>query len=490
MPLTIAQKKHVLTKVREISPESICAPLEQLIKNGVKIPVISKTSPLKEFITAYEAAKLDDASQGREFYAPLQLNMIKHNLQETGCQKLMEALGSDSMNAESLSDAFLEHLSTHFNWPLTVEPSVKLTIVKGKVYWRIIQNDAVLYDNETAKGNESSGFLDDGATVTVTMSWANFRRFKDAGKRTSSVEITPERFRAECTKLIPGINKIIPQTHLKQPSVIDAIWSELKEKGLLSENNRLTHAWYSLSGKLCLDSVSNIANDYRRQADKKEVGFLYTYTSTALKNASVNRDYKKALFHNHELFRPARTFINWSSTGTREYTDKHNPVQPWDVSSYLELQKHEVSGDELDHDHIPSKFWIKKDIDQQLETYRDIDAEQCNEEKERHTHWGCIEAPTQMHHSGETHSRPARSQHEIEKPFYEEINDYLNQVIAVNPDPQDLIQVIGAFRYLFSCHIKQKFSKSSYGFFKNRPDLVDQIDALLLEKLSQFSAEL
>lgn len=137
MPLSLKQKKSVLKKIRKTSTDSIYKPLKQLIKKGVKLPVIGNTSPLKEFIAAYEAAKHFDASQDQESYAKLQLNMIKRYLKDMGCRQLMEALRSDSMDPESLSDEFLEHFSTHFNWPLTEEPSVKLTIVQGKVYWRI-----------------------------------------------------------------------------------------------------------------------------------------------------------------------------------------------------------------------------------------------------------------------------------------------------------------------------------------------------------------
>lgn len=484
MPLSLKQKKSVLKKIRKTSTDSIYTPLKQLIKKGVKLPVIGNTSPLKEFIAAYEAAKHFDASQDQESYAELQLNMIKRYLKDMGCRQLMEALRSDSMDPESLSDEFLEHFSTHFEWPLTEEPSVKLTIVQGKVYWRIVQSDDILYDNAVAKGNDSDEFFVDGETVTITMSWANFRRFKDAGKRTSSVEITKERFRDECKKIIPGIKEKIRKEPLNQPSVVGAIWNELKE--MLDHNNRLSHAWYSYSGRLYLDSVSNEIEKYTKASE-----FLHTYTAQALKNASINPDYHKILPGNFEIFRPARTVIDWKSTGRRNYTEKSesNHVQQWDVGSKQELNAYAVSGDQLEHDHIPSQVWMKEDIRQQYSNH-DIDAEQKNEEETRSDYWGCIEAKTEWHNEGPTHKKSQAVQLSMEKPFYEEFNYYLNKAIGENPSPQYLIEVIGAFRYLFSCHIKEKFTTYSYGFFANRPELVHDIDTLLLDKLSQVSAEL
>lgn len=38
----------------------------------------------------------------------------------------------------------------------------------------------------------------------------------------------------------------------------------------------------------------------------------------------------------------------------------HNPVREWDYGSYRSLESHSVSGDNLEHDHIPSKASVKE----------------------------------------------------------------------------------------------------------------------------------
>ncbi|MDF1684352.1 MAG: hypothetical protein P1U36_06800 [Legionellaceae bacterium] len=484
MPLTLKQKKSVLKKIRKTSAKSMYEPLLELIKQGVSLPMIGSTSPLKEYLMAYEA------SQNREKYAQLQLEIIQEHLKEFGCREFMEALSLDTTDTEQFSDKFIEYFANHFDWPLTLEPSVELTIVKGKVYWKIVQGDDVLYDNAGAKGKNSSDFFIKNKAIIITMNWSNFRRFKDAGKRTSSAEITKTRFFDECSELSEDVTKKIPKKSLQRKSVVTKIWEELKKRGLIDNNNRLTHAWYSYSGSLLLDCVNNIADKFETQQDKKETSFIHTYIAQALNNASINSEYRRTLPGDFQIFRPARTLRVWKSTGKLSFPSSvEHPVHQWDVGSYLELKKHEASGDELDHDHIPSQCWMQQDITQQLSNH-DIDTEQYNAEIECDNDWGCMEVQAKWHHEGLTHKKPRAVQLRMKRPFYEEFNYYLNRAIEENPSPQYLIEIIGAFRYLFSCHIKEKFTTYSYGFFENRPKLVDEIDTLLLEKLSRASVNL
>ena len=485
MPLSLKQKQSVLNKIRTTSEESIYEPLLELIKQGVSLPMIGSTSPLKEYLIAYEASK------SREKYAQLQLEIIKEHLKEYGCREFMEALTLDTTDIEQFSDKFIEHFSTHFSWPLTLEPSVELTIVKGKVYWKIVRGDDILYDNADAKGHDSSQFFVQDKTITISMSWSSFRRFKDAGKRTSSAEITKARFFAECSELAEEVPKNIPKKYLQRKSVVTQIWDELQARGLIGHNNRLTHAWYSYSGSLILDCVNDIADKLASQQDKKETSFIHTYIAQALNNASINPDYRKALPGRLEIFRPARTLRGWKSTGKLTFPSSvEYPVHQWDVGSYLELKKHEASGDELEHDHIPSQCCIKKDIQNQYQN-GDLDASEFNKEEIRSDDWGSIEVTEAMHKNGKTHFKGADAQLSMGQPFYLELDYYINEAIKKDSSPQYIIEVIGAFRYLFSCHIKEKFMTDySHGFFYNKPDLINDIDTLLLEKLSQASANL
>tara|TARA_R110002126_G_scaffold291591_1_gene454040 strand:- start:44442 stop:45917 length:1476 start_codon:yes stop_codon:yes gene_type:complete len=486
MPFSPKLKKSVLKKIRQTSEESIYEPLLALIKQGVSLPIIGNTSPLKEYLMAYEASK------NLEKYAQLQLEIIQEHLKDFGCREFIDALTLDTTDAEQFSGKFIEHFSTYFGWPLTPEPSVELTIVAGKVYWKLVQGDDILYDNAVAKGHDSSQFFVQDKTITISMSWSNFRRFKDAGKRTSSAEITKARFFDECSELSGDVTKKIPKKYLQRKSVVTQIWEELKDRGLINHhNNRLTHAWYSYSGSLLLDCVNDIADKFSSQHDKKETSFIHTYIAQALNNASINSDYLRILPGDFKIFRPARTLRVWKSTGKLSFPSSvENHVQQLDVGSYLELKKHEDSDDKLEHDHIPSQCCIKNDLGTQYQN-NVFDASEYDKEKKRSDAWGSIEVTEAMHKNGKTHCKGADAQLSMGQPFYLELDYYINEEIKEDSSPQRIIEVIGAFRYLFSCHIKEKFMTDySHGFFYNKPDLINDIDTLLLEKLSQASANL
>lgn len=320
---------------------------------------------------------------------------------------------------------------------------------------------------------------------------SNFRRFKDAGKRTSSAEITKDRFFAECSELAEAVTKNIPKQYLQRKSVVTKIWQELKKRGLIGHNNRLTHAWYSYSGSLLLDCVNDIADKLASQQDKKETSFIHTYIAQALNNASVNSEYRRLLPGDFKIFRPARTLRVWKSTGKLNFPSSvENPVQRLDVGSFLELQRHETSGDKLEHDHIPSQCCIKNDLGNQYQN-KVFDASKYDKEKKRSDDWGSIEVTEAMHKNGKTHCKGADAQLSMGQPFYLELDYYINEEIKEDSSPQRIIEVIGAFRYLFSCHIKKKFMTDySHGFFFDKPDLIHDVDTLLLEKLSQASVNL
>lgn len=488
MPLSIDKKNHVLEKINSIEKNKLSEALIEAARNGIQLPIIGRTSPLKEYINAFEASKhLIEFSE-------LQFHIITKYINERGVNSFKDIfLHIDSPKVESFSDEFLEYFADYFNWPLTVEPYVELTIKRGKVYWKITKEGRnPLYDNTKNKADDGSNLF--SKEKTIRMNWDNFKKFKDAGKRTSNVAITKDRFWKECSKITPEKQHEIVKDYIGNKSLVDNIWDELKSKGFLDRNNRLTHFWYSYAGTFALDSIENVISGLRYKKDKKIVAFLYPYIGQVLNNAAINEDYSKVFIKDKfNTFRPARTVKNWaaSSRAIKFSQKSSHPVQQWDVGSFLELQKNEVVGDNLEHDHIPSKVQMKQDITTQYNNGV-IDnqiyeiAIMCKDE------WGAIEVTKKQHHAGETHSTDIQTQLKEKLPFYTDFEYYLNDLFSTNQNPQYLIEVIGAFRYLFSCHIKEKFTAQSgcRGYFFNNSEEATFVDNLLLEKLSEASAKL
>ncbi|HBI21390.1 MAG TPA: hypothetical protein DDY37_02200, partial [Legionella sp.] len=246
--------------------------------------------------------------------------------------------------------SFLIHLINALDINIDNDPLVILAIKEGKVYWKYVCGERVLHDR-TARKDPSCAFnFDDMKTISMT--WEQFRQFKDAGKRGGTVSITKERFALKF--------------HRSQRTAADEIWMNLKHLRVLDDNNRLSYAWRYTTGDVPLPYIEErvtAIGKARTGTKAKEETAYYNYTITALNSISEDRQYAETISRLHPvtIFRPDRSPKNWASTGrVTNHLGKSEPyqVKSWDISTYSDLNSHAESEDGLDHDHIPSTDFL------------------------------------------------------------------------------------------------------------------------------------
>ncbi len=454
MPLTLEQKQQLVLILKEKQTEELASYLIKAIETGLALSVIGNLSPLKELIAAYTVCKTIPKLED------LQLSVIKAYIDQDGVKQFKDALNRPFEENDWSGSDFLQFIANCFNIKIDSQPKVNLSILDGKVYWRVVKDNDVLY-NSAQKATLSSAFCIDTA-ATVTMTWPQFRRFKDAGKRGSSVAITKERFFIACS------NKVVDMPR----SVSDRIWQELRDKEILDKNYRLSHFWISHSGKIELDSVDN------------QRYMTYTKISEVLNQISQEPQYTTTIAEQCVIYRSARSLKNWQNTGR---LINLNPkihgyeVRHWDVSNNADLKAHEVTDDALDHDHIPSTVQMSNYQDSERKAWRIEEADKKTSEQ-----WGCIELKHTLHAGGITFKMSKKDQLEMKDPFYTEVSDYLSQLNV--KETNEYIEALGAFRYLYRCQIKQKFSSTSSGFFHQKQELKQKIDQLFMDELGKAMA--
>lgn len=447
MPLTNEQKQHIFEAINDKDESQLTPCLILAVEHNIKLPIIGEISPLKELITALKACQSDTTLK------TMQLEIIKHYITQIGASKFKTALEEDFDTESWASSEFLTFVANTFDITLESEPMVHLTIYDGKVYWKIVKDDQEIYRNQNTIENYFQ------QRSQITMSWQQFRQFKDAGKRASSVSITKSRFHDECKLRSPLISE----------EITNQLWQQLKDKGILDSNHRLSHYWYTANGHIPLTFNPNSR-------------FRYNKIAEALNAAARNETYSKVVAPSCKIFRPARSVKEWCSTSLLQNSapkwDNYK-TRPFDVSSHKDLTAHSQKQDGLDLDHIPSTNWMKQFQSDEINAGR----HQQNDAENR-DNWGVIAIDSQLHHSGITHGKSKEEQLTMEKPFFEELKDYLDKSETCSPN--EFLQVLGAFRYLYRCQVKQKFSQISNGFFSvnERQSLKAEVDNLLLEKLS------
>ena len=454
MPLTIDQKQRLFFLLKEKQTEDLASYLIQAIQNGLVLSVIGNLSPLKELTEAYNACKnipkLED----------LQLSVIKEYIYQEGANQFKDAFNRPFEEKDWSSSDFLQFMAGCFKIEIDSKPVVNLSIYDGKVYWRVVKDEVILYDS-TYKARQCPLFSFDNA-ATVTMTWSQFRRFKDAGKRGSSVAITQDRFFHECSKDIANMRR----------SLSDLVWQELRDKGLLDKNYRLSHFWISHSGSVKLNSLQ--ANSY----------IEYRQISEVLNRISQDPQYATHITDQCVIYRPSRSLKLWQGTGRLiNFNPRINgsEVRVWDVSNYSDLIAHDIADDGLDHDHIPSTVQMSEYQNEEQKALRITE-----EDKKVSSQWGCIELNHSFHAGGITYKMNKKDQLKMANPFYEEVEDYLSKLD--NKKTDEYIESLGAFRYLYRSQIKQKFSSTSSGFFHKKQDLKQKIDQLFMCELGKTMA--
>jgi hypothetical protein len=430
------QKKIAFDALKHIQKDRLYPILVNAAFENLIFPSAVETAELSALKTAYKTCMhLGGVRESIE-------NTLSIYFSKYGYQQFDNQLTTPFIT-DQWSTQFLIYLINQLNISIEIQPLVVLSIEEGKVYWKYICGTQLLHDR-TARKNPANAF-DFDAKKTITMTWEEFRRFKDAGKRGGSVAITKDRFtlqfkRTEC-------------------SIAETIWAHLKGKGMLDHNDRLSLTWRCYSGNLALP----------RSQD----------TIHALTNINTNSHYAEILStrHNATLFRSERSPKKSASTGLiTSNAPRSEPyqVKKWDVSRYTDLNNHATTDDDLDHDHIPSANVLK-----QFSTEKTI--------AENKDGWGCIAIPHAVHKQGLSNAESSRSQKKnINKPFLDEVTDYLNK-LEHNAAP-DYLEALGAFRYLYRENKNGKFGTAPSRFFAEKPELRKEIDQLFMNRLEQFVA--
>lgn len=463
MPITIKQKKQLFEALKTQKNEDFTACLIAAIQKGLTVPIISDKPPLNKLVIAYKACKFDTELQN------MQLDIIRKYVNKYGTSEFTSSFSKTFDENDWLSSDFLYFIADYFKVKLYSEPQVELNIIDGKVNWRLIKDKEVLYNNHMVEEEkENNTRVSTSGSATIIMSWEQFRLFKDAGKRGSSVSISKEILFNECSKQDDSINE----------SACNRIWQELKDKGLLDKNYRLSHLWISHSGNITLDEIKNMTSDHT---------FTYTKLATVLNKISQDSQYSKRIGEKCYIFRPSRSLKRWGLNHgyIQNYKPKENgsEVQEFDVSNYKDLINHAVTEDDLEHDHIPSANHMRHYQDKELET-----GNITKDQKLSSHQMGTIELNHSLHTRGITYQVAKEKQLKMDKPFYEEVDDYLYKLKSDGQGINEYIKAIGAFRYLYRCQVKQKFSSVSTGFFSNKQSLRQDIDQLLTKNLKDVIA--
>jgi len=426
---------------------------------------------------------------------------IKSYIETEGHQAFKDLISQPCV-VENWNSDFLGVFVQKLQIEIDDEPLVKAVIFRGKVYWQVQCGEKILYSKPMP---EDEGDRPDFSRAWL-MTWEDFRLFKDSGKRSSTVEITKERF----------------VTQLSGTGVTNAsnIWDELKERGVLNRCNRLSDGWRAFTGDyITLKALGT---------SRSRVNY-YQKISDALNAIATNPDFRNQVSESPDItfFRPERNKKTWASNGAIKNTTPRSLdlcTRLWDVNIKARSSGHRKTdfeqatyGTKLEYDHIPSSaqltakrdrlrsdFQIKieraqaeiKRIEdeiylqqqallqaqarsvtrQQVDTQTNSAIEGLKERREQlkldlrrykndskvfsaenGSSWWTIALPASMHKQGETYSVPAAEQSK-NKPMLDEFRKYLD-MLAARPEEFsleaiDYLKALGAFRYLYRQQIK------------------------------------
>lgn len=240
---------------------------------------------------------------------------------------------------EEWNSALLVFLCNYLEIKIQEEPVVEVAIKHAKIYWRIRTSTDILYDRQLEKGKA----FDYKKHATWLMSWELFRVFKDSGKRSSSVAVTKQLFSAQFPR---------------EEKIADAVWDQLKEKGVLNTRNRLSHGWRALSNNYVrLDKPS-------KWTYAKILKAIYAVANNPGNKETINTDLDAS------IFRPEKGLKNWEGTGRVTISKgktTNNAMRLWDVGPFSYANGHRgkvktALGDKFNFDHIPSSAILRDEF--------------------------------------------------------------------------------------------------------------------------------
>lgn len=505
------------TLLSEKQKYSICLQLQKISADFLKpalinaafsmcqfpFPLNSKIEPLQK---AYKE------HQKNEHVKPLLELAIKTYFDTEGLEHFQK-LCKEKFIEKNWQSEFLMSLSKSLNIRLHAESMVEIAIHQGKVYWRIVKDDVVLYERSKQKGQ----IFDFEKSKKIRMTWKNFREFKDSGKRCGTVAITQQRFTSHFAS--------------KSQHQAASVWQELKEKGILNKNDRLSDGWRMISNKEI--ELASLSSPWGLQ-HWDIAGVLYTIANNmTFKEIINNVDIPNAI-----IYRSERSLKKWGGSSKKaspcliKNEDRQSKLlctKLWDVSIKKDLTAHRDTSDEealniskLNYDHIPSSAALKKEneffqqscntkiiacendlksIGKTIQSYstqltqassqivtrqkihnpsnpeiqalkekqaiaqKDMDSCLAMKKQlivEGSPNWWTVAVPEKLHSQGETYLKSTKEQQKslsAKDPFFSNISAYLN-ILETRwkeflPSEDEYIKALGAFRYLYRCQVKE-----------------------------------
>ncbi len=497
-PLSDENKKYIFDELKKLSdsqPDIFRQKLIQAACDNSRFPPVfkEKLSPLQQVYQAHH----DDPDQ-----KPLLEKLLQNYFDKQGFSLFINEVLKKPFVADDWSDDLAKNLAGS-EIKVPDDALVEATIQDGKVYWCVHYGAyKVTYRRENCGQDYSHKNIIDEARHqkrTFSLTWKKFRTFKDAGKRTGTVEVTEDRFANEFQD--------------KPRWWSNDIHDQLTEIGILDcDTYKLSRGWYPLSQvHIQLRNVTEY--DYQRIA-------------TALKNITNNPVYQEEFSPGLPIYRPACASKNWAGTGLIQNDIKGNfeitQSKPWDVAVYSELHAYAASGNGYEADHIPSKAQIKlahasetlqaKNNLNSLLSYPREYAMQGYDVKAQIEHWQmrlnyfksdgegpsgfwCIYVTKPQHDFNPTTRLSEKEQAKLSP--YDSIKKYLEifeeDLKQSKITPTQFIQILGAFRYLVSRMCKnienvenvesKKFIHSDSNCFFSTPAAKKQLDDLFISKM-------
>ncbi len=380
---------------------------------------------------------------------------------------------------EEWSPEFLRRLSERLGIQEEGEPLVQAGIKNGKIYWRIVQGNTEVY-RRPLRGDFHFDFeLEENKTWY--MHWQQFRIFKDAGKRSGTVEITQEIF-AEVFMEKRCTDSDTLETKEYEKRRGSNFWCLLKKYEILNHRNRISQEWRVMRNEPLRKFIPDLS--------------LCPVIIDTLYSIASNKKYidpgipKEFIYYRPERTPKLRT--RNLRVKNKEPKKEQNRTRLWDVSTYSDLDAHrnpeeakkELGEDQiLNNDHIPSAAAL------------DVKGKQ----DENHGKCWAIAVPEVMHNLSDSYKKSAARQKADDRhPFVKDISCYLKFLKILGNEfgysKTNYLKALGAFRYLYRCQVKEPkkirgaeviYSASHLRFFRD-PNHLEEIDKLFRERIKHF----
>lgn len=405
-PLSLNAKKNITTNIQKIKKNNLQAPLLEAALALYPFP--KAFSP--ELPALQEAYRVTQGEVKKALVEPIRLYIASKGAE------LFKAIEEEASETNS---ALLLFLAGQLNIKVTTERLVEVAIQEGKVYWRIMEGDQVIYDRAAAKNHS----FDFSKVKCCRLTWEQFRQFKDSGKRGGTVAVTKE--------------KLVEYFKDEFQAQAAIVWQELCDKGIINCKFRLSVGWRIASNKNIklislssgeniinksevTDILKNLAGKNRTQSIPKlrfinawpehkkiRAGLIWEelrrintinnqniliYRGPAITNFLktlhlTHQDIADALYQittdpeyteklskylpGATIYRPEVNEKSWHASGLVENSNSDTTSQQtkeWHVSTYSDLCAHRNSADEqtsyagsiLNYDHIPSSSVVSQ----------------------------------------------------------------------------------------------------------------------------------